>query len=209
VAPPNKPRNVDVGPAGILTPVDRAIYDRRAAAQAPAATGGRPAVSPAPEAGLTLVKPDSVLFKGGSDIYRQPPNPMADPSDDGSYTPPPVKPIINDIAPGAHTIEQYTLGNQPLIQHVATNVDSLFTMLEERGDGHLVAQAKEQFGSGAEFAQRLVAAMQRSFEPGTRAPSLPDFIRQSRLGREVYSELQAWQQNRAFYQAAPIEKPKG
>jgi len=191
-----RPRTIDAGPAGLLTPVGRLTFEERAETQATAATGGAPSLIPAQERSLedavsavpTMVStPTSALpsperFRPGALTYQ---------------------PILPNIGPGLHPLEEYTLANQGLINSIAADISGLQRWAEAAGVRH---ESERLFGNPQELAASLVAYIQRAFEPGgSRAPDLQSFAEQSREGRRVFNFLNRLRENRALWQATTIE----
>lgn len=192
-----KPRTIDTGPAGLLTPVGRLQFDMRAETQATAATGGAPSLIPAQERSI-----QGVLGAGNALLSAAEPFPLAE----AAATPTTYEPVLPGLGPGLHRLEDYTLGNQGLIDSIAQQLDLLNQWATSAG---VSDQVNTTFSSPQELAARLVSWVQRAFEPGgSRAPELRSFIDQSREGRRVFNFLEQLRANQMTWQGEGIAQPE-
>lgn len=180
--PVTKPRVI----AGTIRPAGRDMYDLRKATGAPSATGGAPAQNPAnsmagqlgwevpqlvtdpaitaPQTNAPRVPPESTdvrsiqqMVEQGRVRYQQ----------GGTLS---RLPILN------RSIQEYTQNNVAIVAETKAFLDAL------QSQGKDILQGA--FTDTDQMARWTVSHIMRSFEPGA-APSVPDFIHQSREGRSI------------------------
>jgi hypothetical protein len=178
--PVDKPRVV-----GTLRPVGRDMHDYRAAASVPSATGGAPKNIGAALAGAT-----------GNEIA---PPLVTDPGIVPQLVTDPAIPNVSDVQTIQQMVEQgrlryqqsgvlsrlpllnrsiqdYTVNNQEIVGQTKNFLDNL------QAQGRDITAGV--FEDTDQMARWAVAHIMRSFEPGPM-PSVPDFIHQSRQGRNI------------------------
>ena len=175
-----KKRDQDVGPIGTMRPVQRENFERRSEVQNTSATGGAPKQANVEDADQRVEPfiPEADVAPNMPEIGQ-------------GQEAPPLRPIIDDLQPGRHSLDEITVANEGLIRQTAE-------FLRERG-----YDEGTEFENAEEFARRAVALVQRRYEPGQGAPSLRAFIEQTREARGVYDWLDKVRRNRAQYPSPP------
>jgi len=179
-----KVRAVDAGPVGILRLTKRDTQDRRAAVQAPSATGGAPKRNPGNVmAGGMGEEPLVPVGPAGA----TPPGPTTSLSPEQQMRfqqPAELTPILPHLrAKGLHDIEKYAVSNPEIVRLTANFVR------EKQAQGFNF-DTESQYTSPEEFAADVVAAFQRRFEPSDEPLPLYSYVHQTRDGREIYRWLQ-------------------
>jgi hypothetical protein len=177
-----KPRVV-----GSVRPMGRDQYDYRKAAGIPSATGGAPSqslgaglagatgneIAPAviaPETGIPPLAVDPGITSGDTRQIQQMVEQGRLRYQRGG--------TLSNLPMFNRSVQDYTLNNQEIVQQTKQYLDGLQTQGRDILGG--------VFDDTDQMARWAVAHIMRSFEPGP-LPSVPDFIHQSRQGRQIMS----------------------